>query len=298
MGRHRPGRRTMVVMLALALAGCQQAVSSFTPVPSATPRPPTPLATATPSPLPSVLPTQLPETLPPSPTPTQKPTPSATQSPLATVAPSGTPAPTAWSKPLKLADGSFFSLAYAIDGSGVSHIAAQEPGDGTYYLTNASGTWTSTKVTDAPPDGADVEAVIALDGSTVYIFYAHYTQWSECFDCELPVTLDGYYYVTNASGMWSAPIKRTDPGADNPLDDAAVRDGVMYLTYDVYPNNDDPNAYSSLWYATNKDGADIGVRQYGSHCLLEALFEKFMGKHCAGSWLFGRRRLAPSYVTM
>jgi hypothetical protein len=122
-----------------------------------------------------------------------------------------------WSSPKRVFDGaSDLQHSMAVGPSGRTHIAVEDPAGGIWYLTNAGGAWSSTKVTD----GIDRDPSIAVTaGGDVII----------AFDRRDPadgsVSL-GIFTVGNRTGEF-VERQRYDGQAFDPS--LAWRDGVLHL---------------------------------------------------------------------
>lgn len=200
-----------------------------------------------------------------APTPTVEPTAPPTAEPTAapTVGPTSTPA-TSWTGPELVIPGAFDDTAILVDASGAAHVAAAGSvvdNKGIWYLTNASGTWTSERVSTAPPvegfEGLeyDGEPSIAMDsdGSTWIAF----TRWA-CDECA-PNPSDGIFLVTNAGDTWSEPVQMAGNQTSQPS--LVARDGATYL---AYAEGMVPGLRSfPVWYRT--DSSLVRVARNGSN---------------------------------
>jgi len=195
-------RSVTLALVCLALAACD-VVQVPTPAPTqATPNT-TATAGATEQPTGAPGPT---DTGLPTPSPAASPTsePTSTPSPSPTPIPTPTPTPAAgWSAP-QLVDPAFALYVSAVtDDQGHTHIAASDL-TSVYYLTDASGSWTRTQVSQAPVGGADVEPVIAIapDGSLAVAF----TRWAVWPGASGALgEIEGIYFSHNGDGGWSDP---------------------------------------------------------------------------------------------
>jgi hypothetical protein len=97
-----------------------------------------------------------------------------------------------------------------VDPEGHTHIAASDY-TSVYYLTDASGSWARTPLSQAPAGGADIEPVIAIapDG-TLAVAFTRWSIWSGCADCPSLGEIEGVYFASDAGDSWSEP--RQVPG--------------------------------------------------------------------------------------
>ncbi len=222
-GRRRRVPPVFTTTLALLVVACVQVSTS--PTPTAEP--------------PTSAPTIAPQTLPPPTAPTAGPTeqPTPTPEPTATVAPTHAPTPTQstiWTVPELALTGSFDDLAVVLDADGYAHVAAAGSGrdsKGIWYLTNATGAWTSERVS-TPPVVADYEGEeydgepsISVDGDgSAWIAF---TRWA-CGGCA-PNPSDGIFYVSNVFVGWSEPVQLAGEETNSPS--LIVQNGVIQLAY-------------------------------------------------------------------
>jgi len=175
------------------------------PTPPATQATPNTTATAGPTnqPTDGPTPTDTPSPTPPlTPTPTPEPTPSPTPSP--TPVPTPTPTPAAgWSAPQLVDPGFAFYVSAVTDAAGHTHIAASDL-NSIYYLTDSSGAWSRTTLSQAPDGGGDLEPVIAIgpDGGLAVAF----TRWSVLGPPNNALgEIEGVYFTRLGEIGWSPP---------------------------------------------------------------------------------------------
>jgi hypothetical protein len=113
-------------------------------------------------------------------------------------------------------------LAAAIDQNGRQHLVG-ECGTNVRYLTNASGSWTTTTFSH-PPDRFDLTPQIAIDGSTVYVAYTRVAPATCGYD------YIGVYYRSRTlpNGAWSTTTRIGS--SRDVLQGFRVVDGVFHLT--------------------------------------------------------------------
>jgi hypothetical protein len=165
-----------------------------------------------------------------------------------------------WTGPELIASGDFNETDVVVDSQGTVHVAATGYGAdirGIWYVTNASGQWTSQQVSSPPPaeDGeqGDGEPSIALDSDgSVWIAFSRWTCW-QCY----PDSPDGTWYVTNASGTWSEP--RQIAQAANLSPSLVVRDGIVHVAYNERTNLGHGDDYP-IWYSTNASGEWVTIQ--------------------------------------
>ena len=74
-----------------------------------------------------------------------------------------------WTSPTRVFKHDFAPThSLAIDGAGHAHVATERGGEGVWYITNASGSWTECQLSS----GNDRSPSIALDGGVVHIAFA------------------------------------------------------------------------------------------------------------------------------
>lgn len=138
-----------------------------------------------------------------------------------------------WSQPILISsDPRLSSSALAIDDEGNLHVVGtsfrwlrREYGEWTnqvFYLTNASGHWTSRQISD---EAAYRARTIAVDnGGGVAVAYAG-TAGNDCTGCE-----EGPVYVAvKRNGGWAAPEVVGDGAFSDPS--LAMADGVVHVVY-------------------------------------------------------------------
>ena len=154
-----------------------------------------------------------------------------------------------WSAPAMVWNGDYQSPAMAIDSLGHAHIAVR--GDtGIWYLTNAAGSWTRTRLTTDSGSGDNatttLEPVIAIDASNGAITVAYTVRQggdgAPC--CALTLT-----YRTNSGHGWSSP--HAIPSGCEHAASLAARNGTLAVaavrTSSVIP--------SQVWFCTNAGGS-------------------------------------------
>ena len=195
-------RSVTLALVCLALAACDVVQI---PTPRPTQATPNTTATAVTTDQPTGTPTPT-DTSQPTPTPSPTPTPTPTPTPSASPTPIPTPTPTSaagWIAP-QLVDPKFAAYVSALtDAQGHTHIAASDL-TSIYYLTDASGAWTRTQLSQAPAGGADIEPVIAStpDGGLAVAF----TRWNVWPDADAKLgEIEGIYFVHNGEAGWSDP---------------------------------------------------------------------------------------------
>jgi hypothetical protein len=144
----------------------------------------------------------------------------------------------------------YSELSLVVDSAGIAHAAAVL-GDGIFYLTNESGSWTRERLTTAPAGdrfsrGHDGEPSIALDSDgALWIAFTR----SQCHECA-PNPSDGIFLLDNRGGRWSEPTEVA--GYQNHGPSLVVRDGRVHL---AYQHGGVPGLRSyPVLYATDRDG--------------------------------------------
>ena len=140
---------------------------------------------------------------------------------ILTAAPAGAAA--GWTSPAQL--GSVTDcrdVSAAIDENGRQHVAAA-CGTNVRYLTNVSGSWTTTTFSH-PADRFDLEPQVAIDGNTVYVAYTRAAPAT----CGLDYIGVYYRWRTLPNGAWSTTT-RIGRSADS-LESFRVVGGVFHLT--------------------------------------------------------------------
>ena len=167
----------------------------------------TPTATGSPTITPTATPPPPPTTPPPTSPSVQPATP--------------TPASVGWIGPDLIASEHYEELSLVVDRDGYAHAAAvaggtDSFGDGMFYLTNSSGTWTRERLTTPPADGYDGQPsmVIRPDGSLA-IAFARFDGLQCSFGCT-PVDPQGIFLITNRSGGWSDEVPIIEGGVQEP----------------------------------------------------------------------------------
>lgn len=234
------GRFRSLVIVGLVVAACSGAPAS-TPSPSGQPT-----ASATAEPTVTAAPTL---------EPTLSPSPEPPPTDLPTASPGGPiiPVPPAMSAPVQISSSYFPDLRVATDDAGAAHVLAttEEIGRGLFHLSNASGVWTEEEITAPRAEGGDNAIVVASDtDGTIWVGFSRFEVWNPCpFECEPPESrLDGLYVINNASGAWSEPERL--PGGITPAFDFEVRNGELYIAYELRQGEDPPQ----IAYATNAGG--------------------------------------------
>ena len=131
-------------------------------------------------------------------------------------------------------DDGYSSVSLTADSGGKLHAAVSGVGngsDGIWYVTNTTGSWTLTRVTN--PKGAsgpaphDFYPSIAtdLDGTASIAFTR-----INCTNCA-PNPSDGVSYITNAGGTWSKRQILSKAWADFPS--LLMRNGHVYVAYEI-----------------------------------------------------------------
>jgi hypothetical protein len=122
-------------------------------------------------------------------------------------------------------------MAITTDSAGDSHIAYV--GDGLFYATNASGSWTTRPIATT---GYESQPRIAIDGAgAVHIIFTH----------RVDTEYEGIYHATNAGGSWYVELLLADNLLENGVDMKMTADGTMHLAW-----GGSPVGYSgSLFYA-------------------------------------------------
>jgi hypothetical protein len=195
-------RSVTLALVCLAVAACDVVQI---PTPAPTQATPNTTATAGTTDQPTDTPTPT-DTAPPTPTPspTATPEPTPTPSPSPTPLPTPTPTPAVgWSTPQLVDPNYAFQISALTDDQGHTHIAASDL-NSVYYLTDTSGSWTRTPVSQAAEGGADIEPAIAIapDGSLAIAF----TRWSVWPGANATLgEIEGIYFVHSGDSGWSEP---------------------------------------------------------------------------------------------
>jgi hypothetical protein len=200
--KRKPSYVAQALVVALGLAACDLVQI---PTPAPTQATPNTSATAGTTDQPTDSPGPI-DTGPPTPSPSPSPTPEPTPTPSPSPTPIPTPTPTpaaGWSAPQLVDPGFAFYVSAVTDVQGHTHIAASDL-TSVYYLTDASGSWTRTQISQAPDGGADVEPAIAIapDGSLAIAF----TRWAVWGGASGTIgEIEGIYVVRNGDAGWSDP---------------------------------------------------------------------------------------------
>jgi hypothetical protein len=178
-----------------------------------------------------------------------QPTPTA----MATPAPSSTPVePTplvpgtaGWVGPTRIATEQYEFARLVVDADGYAHVAAVN-NNGIFYLTNATGAWTTEQVSTPLDNGYDGDASIIVneEGSATIVF-ARYSALRCTLRCG-PVGSEGIFMLTNEAGIWSDAVAVIEGGGQEPSLQAA--DGRLTLAYSRGEFGD-----RSVFYAWRED---------------------------------------------
>jgi hypothetical protein len=210
--RSRLGWSSALVVVIAALAVTIILLRSL-PGPNPEPSAPAVGNTAVPSPIvhtpsPAItlpLPTAAPDAThrPPSTPPITVPSPTTSAS-----APTDTasPEPTGWVGPDRVAAEHFEEISLAVDANGYAHVAAATWEDGSFYLTNSSGSWTREPLTTPPAGGYDGEpSIVVRDDQSIAIVFTRFGGLRCSFGCD-PIDPQGIFLITNVSGRWSDAV--------------------------------------------------------------------------------------------
>ena len=232
---------TLALPLLILACAAPEALPSPEPSAEASPAPTHTASTPaiTPTPIPVPIETASAPAPPPSPSPA---------APAPTTRAEPTPDADGWIGPDRISTRNYGELSLAIDDEGIAHAAA-ELGDGIFYLTNASGSWTRERLSRAPSGGDDQYPSIAIDDDgSLWIAFTRWAIWEPCIDvCVRPERFqnDGIYYLTYAGVGWPQPRLAL---ADAVMGSMVVRDGHVHLAYYEASRED------AIRYATGSSG--------------------------------------------
>lgn len=103
----------------------------------------------------------------------------------------------------------------AVDSEGHAHVAAVNV-RGIFYLTNATGPWT-TELVSTPIDGGydGGPSIIVNEEGSATIAFARYSALRCTLRCG-PVGSQGIFMVTNETGRWSDAVAIVEGGGQEP----------------------------------------------------------------------------------
>ena len=184
----------------------------------------------------------------------QAPTPPAAESPTALpgrATPSSgavlTPGPDGWTGPALISERQYHWPSLAVDRSGAVHVAAQLGRD-VFYVTNATGSWTRERLTEAPRGYEHAYPLIAADADGSMVV----TYSPRCLGCA-PNFPEGVQLLRNSGSGWSQPTRIADGFASA----IAVRGGAVHVLFDDLnsPSAEDLDDISRPLYGTDAGGA-------------------------------------------
>lgn len=183
--------------------------------------------------------------------------------------PTVTPGADGWIGPERISTRNYGDLSLVIDGNGIAHAAAVL-GDGIFYLTNASGSWTRERLTRSGSTrrhymSEDRQPRIGIDrDGSLWIIYVHEEGWLDCLFCTSSETR----HLAYRSGRWSEPTTLAYGDDDFIAGRAsvAVRDGRFHVALDSpylsdvldCDDADDLGDELKLRYRTNASGSWMG----------------------------------------
>jgi hypothetical protein len=138
------------------------------------------------------------------------------------------PGAAGWVGPTRIATEQYELARLVVDADGHAHVAAVN-NNGIFYLTNATGTWTTEQVSTPIDDGYDGDpSIIVNEEGSATIAFARYSALRCTLRCG-PVGSQGIFMVTNDAGSWSDPVAVIEGGGQEPsLQAAADR---LHLAY-------------------------------------------------------------------
>lgn len=137
----------------------------------------------------------------------------------------------------------------AVDANGKVHIAYGQclndgsgwcDGEGIYYKSNATGTWTTERITDLQLDRA--ESIVTDAAGKAHIV----VQRTGLYDDRLEMGPVGLYYLTNVSGSWvRTPVATLGRMGRLGVD----ANGAVHVVYRI-----ERDSKPGIYYATNESG--------------------------------------------